>query len=354
MRLVVALALGFSTAGACSKAPEATKAPSADVWAVVDGREIKKDDVEKAFKSALDPSQPQPSADEALTAKLNVVDDLVTQDILLARAKAAGLVVADTEVDTTVTERKGGATDDVFRTQLTAHGLTLDDLKTGVRKEMLVQKLLERDVNSKVNVTDRDVSDYYNANRAQFNLAEPQYRLAQIVVTSDKNPQLRNAMNDDAGTPADATKKVAMLVERLKGGGDFGALARDFSEDPQSAGRGGDMGFVPASALNRVTPQLRDAVLKMKPGAISTVSVGGNYTIIALVAHEPAGQRDLDTPSVKDGIRDMLKGRKVELLRTAYLSSARSDAKVVNYLAKQVVESQSKAPATLNPPAPGK
>ena len=111
---------------------------------------------------------------------------------------------------------------------------------------------------------------------------------------------------------------------------------------------------MPASALNRAAPQLRDAVMKMNPGSISTVTVGPNVSIVLLVAKEPAGQRDLTTPGVKDGITDLLKGRKQELLRTAYIAAARSDAKVTNYLARQVVDAQSKAPVTLTPTAPGK
>ena len=84
-----------------------------------------------------------------------------------------------------------------------------------------------------------------------------------------------------------------------------------------------------------LAPQLREAVLKMQPGSVSTVTVGSNYTILALIAKEPAGQRDLNTPTVKDGIRDLLQTRKQELLRTAYVAAARADAKITNYLARQ-------------------
>jgi peptidyl-prolyl cis-trans isomerase SurA len=278
---VLAVVVGAGFVGACQKtAPAAApvKAVAADVWAVVDGMEIHRDEVEKAYRSTIDPAAaPAASADEILTLKLNVLEELVTQNILLARARAGSLEASDADVDKAVTERKGTATDDVFQQQLTQRGFTLDDLKRGIKRELSTQKILDRDVTSKVNVTDQDITDFYNQNRAQFNLKETQYRLAQIVVTAARDPQLHNRMNDDAGTPDEAQRKVAMLVERLKGGADFAQLAMDFSEDPQSVTQGGDLGFVPASALARVPPPLRDAVLKMSPGSISTVANGPSW-----------------------------------------------------------------------------
>jgi len=342
----------------CSKpAPvaEAPKTVAPDVWAVVDGHDIRRDLVERAYRSSVDPNaSPAPSAEQVVTMKINLLDELITQEILLGRAKSLGSEATDAEVETAFTERKAGVTDEAFQEQLKQRGFTADDLKAGVRRELSVQKVLEKEVNSKVSISDQDITDFYAKNRAQFNLAEPQYRLAQIVVTTGKDPQLRNRMADDAGTPAEASRKVAMLVERLKGGADFGDLAMDFSEDPQSAGQGGDLGFVPASALARVSPQLRDAVLKMQPGSVSTVNVGTNFTILALISKEPAGQRDLNTPTVKDGIRDLLQTRKQELLRTAFVAAARADAKITNYLAKQVVDAQAKVPASLALTSPGK
>jgi parvulin-like peptidyl-prolyl isomerase len=144
-----------------------------------------------------------------------------------------------------------------------------------------------------------------------------------------------------------------MLMERLKGGASFSDLAMDYSEDPQSAPRGGDLGFVPMSKLKQVPPALQNAVLKKNPGTVSLVSQEGAHTIVLVVAHEPAGQRDLSVQAVRDNITSALRGRKEQLLRAAYLSAAQSDAHVVNYLARRLVEAQGKIPA-LGLAAPGK
>jgi peptidyl-prolyl cis-trans isomerase SurA len=134
---------------------------------------------------------------------------------------------------------------------------------------------------------------------------------------------------------------------------DFATLAMDYSEDAQTAPQGGDLGFVPASALNQVAPELRRAVLNAKPGQVTAVSAGGAHTIVLLVAQEAAGLRDLGTPGVREGITDMLRQRREQLLTTAYLAAARNDAKVVNYLASRLVEARGPIPG-LAPAAPGR
>jgi len=60
---------------------------------------------------------------------------------------------------------------------------------------------------AKISITDQDVTDFYNANKAQFNVAEPQYHIAQILVTPRKEQQLRNRKNDDATNEAEASER---------------------------------------------------------------------------------------------------------------------------------------------------
>ena len=75
------------------------------------------------------------------------------------------------------------------------------------------------------------------------------------------------------------------------------------------------------------------------------VSQAGAHTIVYVVSREQAGQRDLSTPGVRDQITQALKGRREQLLRTAYLAALRADARVVNYEARRIVESQGAVPA---------
>ncbi|MGD0840561.1 MAG: SurA N-terminal domain-containing protein [Candidatus Acidiferrales bacterium] len=350
-------------AGGCRRG----EAPSPDVWAQVNGTDIPRSEVEQYYRTSVNPGGQLPSHEEALSLMLNILDELINNQILLQRAQKLGLTASDGEVEDKFTEFKSPYTEDEFQRQLKDRGVTVDDLKKDIRQELSIQKLINREVVSKISITDQDVSDFYNQNRQQFNVAETQYHLAQIVVTPTKDPEVRNRKNDDATTDVEARRKSAALLAQLKNGADFAELAMDYSEDPQTAASGGDLGYVAESSLQK-NLVLKDAVMALKPGEFSgiiTVPLPGgkpgqlpdSYRILKLIAKEAPGQRDLNDPTVQSTIRDALRTRKEQLLRTAYLTEARNEAKVSNYLAQQVIESAGRLPdissiSTPPPPSP--
>ncbi|HXM90052.1 MAG TPA: peptidylprolyl isomerase [Candidatus Dormibacteraeota bacterium] len=318
---------------------------SPDVWAVVNGKEIRKDEVEKYYRTRINPEGQAPSQEEALSLKLNVLDELINNEILIERAKKLNLEASDGEVEDKFTELKSPFTEDEFQRQLKERGVSVDDLKRDLRRQLSIQKLLNREVVAKISITDQDVAEFYNANKAQFNVAEPQFRIAQIVVTPRKEPQIRNRKNDDATNEAEAQRKVKMLMDRLNSGADFAQLAMDYSEDMNSAATGGDMGYVPESALNQSDPALKKMVLGMKPGQVSQpIQLKEGYRILKLITRESPGLRGLSEPQVQQTIRDTLRNRKEQLLRAAYLAIARDEARSTNYLAQQVIETAGKLP----------
>jgi hypothetical protein len=89
---------------------------------------------------------------------------------------------------------------------------------------------------------------------------------------------------------------------------------------------------------------LREAVINRAPGSVNVVNMNGAHTIVLVVAHVAAGQRDLSTPEVREQITQALRTRKEQLLRTAYLASLRNDTQITNYLARRLVESNGKLP----------
>jgi peptidyl-prolyl cis-trans isomerase SurA len=344
--VLAVLASCVSAACRSTPAPPAPEpAVSPDTWAIVDGRTITREDVEKAYRRATDVSQ-ELSDEEAATAKLSLLDDLITQDILLAKAREAKVELAESELEAGHAEARKNIPEEAFQQELTKRQLTAADMREGLRRQLLAQKVIQQQALAKVAVSDQEVTDFFNANRAQFNLAEDSYRIAQIVITPVREAQIANRTGDDATTIQAAATKVGMVMERLKGGAAFSELAMDFSEDLQTAPRGGDLGLVPLSTLKQAPPPLRDAVLTSKPGTVKVVSAGGAHSIVLVVAQEKAGQRDLSMPAVKASISDLLKGRREQLLRAAYITAAREDAEVVNYLARRLVESQGKLPGS--------
>jgi peptidyl-prolyl cis-trans isomerase SurA len=351
---LAALVAGCAIAG-CRSTPapgnQAAAAPSASTWAVVNGKEITQDDVEKAYRRGRDTSAAAPSEEEALTAKLSLLNDLVVQEILLGKARALNLEVPQNELDTAYDNARKNIADEAFEKELADRSLTPADMREGLRRELLAQKVIQQEVGSKIVVSDQEVTRFFDANRAQFNVPEEAYHIAQIVVTPVQDPQLANRTGDDATTPQAAAAKVQMLMERLKAGAAFGDLAVGYSEDPESAPRGGDLGFIPVSRIKQAPAALRDAVLNKAPGTANVVTIGGAHTIVLVLAHEAAGQRDLSTPGMREQITDTLRSRKEQLLRAAYLTAIRDDATIVNYLARRLVQSNGAAP-TVQPAAP--
>ena len=323
-------------------------APSPDVWAVVNGQTITQAQVEKYYRSRVNAqgqTTASPSQDEALSLTLSIVDELINDELMLQRAKQLGMAATDGEVEDKFTEVKSPFSEDQFQQQLKDRGVTVDDLKQDIRRQITLDHLMNREVTSKVAPTDQDVSNFYNENRAQFNVTETQYRIAQIVVTPHKDPQVRNRKNDDATTDIEARRKCAALSQQLHNGADFANVAMDYSEDPVSAASGGDLGFIPESSLNQSDPVLKKTVLGLKAGDVSDViELRDGYRILKLIAKETPGQREISDPQVQQSIRDTLRTRKEQLLRTAYIASAREQAKVTNYLARQVIESAGKLP----------
>jgi peptidyl-prolyl cis-trans isomerase SurA len=336
--VVGTLAVASACGGAGASAPS-----SPDVWAVVNGKELRRDHVERLYRTMLSPESGTPTDEEALGAKLGILEDMIHDEILLARAPALSVEPTADEVAAAVANQRGALSDAEFTKQLGDRRITVDEFREEVRRELVVRKVVEREVLDKVVITDDEVTAYFDKNREQFNIAERQYHLAQIVVNSQPNPQVANRRNDDATTPEQAQRKVTMLTERLRTGDNFSELAADFSEDSQSSAQGGDIGFVPQSRLDAAPVQLRQAVMAMKPGQVSTVNAGTQITILALVAIQEPGQRELSDPEVKEAIRTGLKDRRTQLLQNAFMSRVRNEATVVNYLARLLVDGVGKA-----------
>jgi peptidyl-prolyl cis-trans isomerase SurA len=341
--VVAALAAVVLLASACRSTPSAppARAVSADTWATVNGHDITREQVEKEFRR-LRPGSEALSEAETLVAKLGVLEDLIVEQIILARAPALNVALPDSELDAAYAEAKKKLSDEAFQKELTSRNLTAADMRDGLRREILGRKVMEKEIASKITVTDQEISDYFNTNRALFNLPEEAYHLAQIIVTPVREPQPANRTGDDATTPQAAAAKVGMLMERLKGGAAFADLARDYSEDAASAQRGGDLGLVPLSQIQKAPPLLREAAMKTSTGAARVVNDGGVLTIVFVVAREPAGQRDLSTPGVRDRIGAGLRAEREQVLRAAYLAASRADADVTNHLAHRLVDSAGK------------
>jgi peptidyl-prolyl cis-trans isomerase SurA len=343
---VLAVALASALTGCKSKRAD-------DVVAEVNGKKILRSELEKYYRNqtAGMPQQPAQSVsdEQASSLRLSILRELIDNEIVMQHAEKLGLLATDEEVDVKLNEVKSPYSADDFKKKLQERGISEEDFKRDLRRTLTAQKVLNKEISSKINISDKDIADYYNSHKPEFNLIEPQYHLAHIWITPLPNPQVRNLKNDKAHSDAEAKKKAQMIINRLDSGEDFDTLAMNYSEDPESSGNGGDLGFSPESSLKDTDPSTRGEVMKLKPGQYSgiitilnpqTKQVFG-YRIVKLVAKEPAGQRELSDPHVQQAIREQLRDRREQLLKAAYYETVRDEAKVANYFAQDVLKNSS-------------
>ncbi len=314
-----------------------------NVAATVNGRPIYNSDIDSAYKSQFPAQGEGENEDQIQLRRIEILGSLIDNEIMFQRAEKASLVATDADVSARLTEMKAPYTTEEFDKQLKGWGLTLDQLKEHIRKDESVKKLFNKEISSKINISDSDVTNFYNSNRGSFNLPEPQVHLAQILVTPNVDPNVRNLKNDKAKNDAEARQKIKAIEARLKQGEDFAMVAQNYSEDPQSTPNGGDLGFIAESALDKSSPELKRLVLSLRPGTISPIIPNQEgYRILKVISSEPAGQRELGDPRVQQTIRETLMSRKDQLLKSAYYGIARNEAKVVDYMAARIFNGDTK------------
>jgi peptidyl-prolyl cis-trans isomerase SurA len=325
------------------------KTPGQDVAATVDGRKIYRADVEKYFQNQTAGSTQPLSEEQSTSLRLSILRELIDNEILMHRAEKLGLLATDDEVDRKLNEIRSPYTAEQFEQRLQERKMTVDDFKRDIRRAVTADKVLHKEVSSKINVSQQDITNYFNQHRSEFNLIEPRYHLAHILVSSTPDPQGRDA--NKARNDAEARKKIQTALTRLEAGEDFATLAMTFSEDTATAPNGGDLGIVPESALKQTDPATRESVLKLKAGQFTPVlpltnapgKPAAGYQIVKLIASEPAGQRDLSDPRVEQEIRSQLQDRREQLMKSAFYEVMRDQAKIENYYAQNILDTNSGA-----------
>jgi peptidyl-prolyl cis-trans isomerase SurA len=321
-----------------------TKKDTDGVMATVNGRKVLRTEVDKYYNNQTAEAPQKPTEEQADTLRLNILKELIDNEILMQRAEKLGLLATDDEVNSKLAEIKAPFSQQDFDKRLADRKITLADFKADLRRSITVEKVLNKEVTSKINVTDEDITAYYEQHKAEFNLIEPQFHLAQILVTTQPNPQARNVANK-AQNDAEARKKIQMIENRLDSGEDFASVAMNFSEQSETSQNGGDLGFIPESSL-KSDKIAYESIGKLKPGQYTTVMVVADpnshqvfgYRVVRLISKESAGQRELKDPRVQQAIREQLRDRREQLLKAAYYEVIRDEAKVENFFAEDILK----------------
>jgi len=276
-------------------------------------RQTAEDDAKAECQSRCTPEQLQTAIADR---QKNTLRDLVDQSLLVQRGKDMGVSVEPEvikRIDAIRIENKLPtleALEDAVRGQ----GLNFEDFKNNIRNTLLTQRVISSEVGSHINISDDEVSKYYEAHKAEFVRPE-QVALREIVVnTEGKKPE----------ELPDLKKKAETALKRVQDGEDFGEIAKRLS-DGSTKTQGGFLGIYKRGELSK---ELEDKVFKMKRSELTEVmETKQGYLVLQVLEHYDEGEQAL--PKVKNEIMDKLYSGRMEPAMREYLKTLREQSYVV-------------------------
>lgn len=251
-----------------------------------------------------------------------VLDEVIGIILLQQDAKASGVTATDQEVQQQLAARKGNFPDEAtYKKALAQAGLTEEKLRQQMRDQIAVQKYLQNRLAQTGNVTDQATREFYDKNKAKIQAPE-RVRVRHILIRFD--PQ--------KGSPADkekAREKTTNLLKRAQEGEDFAKLASEYSEDPGSKARGGELDWV---VQGQMVPTFEQAAFALKkPNELSPVVESQfGFHIIQLLERQGAGT--LPYEQVKGRIGQLLQQQQAQQQLATRIRELRSKAKVEVFL----------------------
>ncbi|HSM76305.1 MAG TPA: SurA N-terminal domain-containing protein, partial [Bryobacteraceae bacterium] len=204
--ILSAIALALSVVGCKRSIPD-------NIAATVNGRAISYADLDKQYQAQFPPAAGEKATeDQVQFQKLEVLRAMIDNEIMLQRAEKLGLMATDADVDAKFSELKAPFTQEEFQKQLAAKKMTAEEYRAQIRRSLSVSKLINKEITSHISITDKEVSDFYTANRATFSFPEPSVHIAQIVVTPSPDPSVHNLKSDKAQTDEQARQKIEMIL----------------------------------------------------------------------------------------------------------------------------------------------
>jgi parvulin-like peptidyl-prolyl isomerase len=274
-------------------------APSADileqVLVKVNGDIITKTDLEQRQIAALRQRDPnlRPNSDAELQKALTditpgVILEAVDELLITQRGKELGYSMTNeqfTEILNNIKKENKLDDDAQFQAALQQEGLTLADLRRQLERTMIVQRVQQTEVMSKLQVTDAELKMYYDSHRDTFT-SKPQITLRELLVAV---PQTDQGVN--VGLEEEAKAKAEDIRKRLLAGEPFARLAADLSDSPSKA-NGGLVGPLTADVL---APELQTALAPLKPGDLTPVlRTGRGFQLIKLETMEAVTVKTFD------------------------------------------------------------
>jgi parvulin-like peptidyl-prolyl isomerase len=316
-----------------------------NIAATVNGRNIMLSEVERVVSQQAGGNTSSLNQLQMAQARLQVLNSLIQREVLFQRAEREKVLPTEAQIDGAIAAQKqnSGMTSEDFDKSLKAQNLSMETLREEARKDLAISALQDK-YSGKIDISDREVEEFYNGNRDRFK-NERGVALAMIVVDPADNSS--TGITDDAKNDADAKLKIDNIYQQLQGKADFATVARAKSEDINTLVRGGDIGFLTEPELrNNNFPQdlISSFFGSMQVGDYSqpTRFNSGKWYIFKLAERRLAAENlTLESPGVRQQIAQGLTNQRKELLKAALVETALNDAKIVNNLAANMLNNPS-------------
>ncbi|HEU4596356.1 MAG TPA: SurA N-terminal domain-containing protein [Pyrinomonadaceae bacterium] len=336
--IISALAVAACNRGANGKAGAADSASAA---ATVNGKPIPLKEVDKAISLQAGGQLDKLSPLELANARIAALQSLIQTEALFQRAEREKLLPSDEEVTQAINARKQQArmTEEEWQRRLKESGEDEQSLREKARRELAIQKLVEKTVGS-ITIRDNEVETFYNTNKARF-VSPRGVGLSAIIV--DPRDNSGGQSPDDAKNEQEAKSKIDAIYATLKSGTvDFAEVARNRSED-QSGASGGDLGFATEEQLrqNRFPAEIISGFFGSTPVGGITPPVrfeDGRFYIFKLTDRRLQSENQtLESRGVRDQIKDLLIQQRQKILTDALGVVAMNEAKIENSLAQSML-----------------
>lgn len=312
------------------------------------GFQIKHSDLDEVVSAA---KANYAAANQGAPADLDILtlERLITIQVLLQTANAADQVAGKAKADEQFTNLLAQfRSPEEFARRLKANGMTLEELRAKSTQEAVAEAALKRALN--INVSDEDARAFYNQNPDKFEQPAMVHARHILLMTIDPATGQPLATN----TVAAKRKQIEDLRKQVLAGGDFAALARQYSEDPGSRDNGGEL---PMFAHGQMVAEFESAAFALGTNEISdVVTTKYGFHIIKVLDKTPAKKIDFATAGSE--IKDYLAGQKIHKLAPDYIKKLRTDEQVeiqddnLKALDDQVQAAQAAQDAAAAAPAP--
>ncbi len=275
-----------------------------DTAAVVNNRKIPSVDLERSHEEFLSQfgEMSSPGAEESARTRKALLDRLIDRELMVQEVEKGNLHPTETEIAGAVAKLKGGLKDAEFGTVLADAGLSLEEWREGVVRDLSLERLQQIAVYKTVSVSAGEIEEYRARHRNDYELPE-EVRASQILVR----------------TREEARKAAG----RIRKGESFDAVARDVSLSPD-AESGGDLGYFARGQM----PQEFDAVVfSLPPGKLSPV-VETTYGHHLFLVTDRKEDRRLSEEEIREEVRTILLASKRELAFRTWIESLRSSADI--------------------------